>query len=37
VLVATIVATGLVNVRALSGAFWPEPAFSGFGLVFVPS
>jgi putative copper resistance protein D len=33
VLVATIVATGLVNVRALSGAFWPEPAFSGFGLV----
>jgi putative copper resistance protein D len=33
VLVAVIVATGLVNVRALSGAFWPEPAFAGFGLV----
>lgn len=33
VLVATIVATGLINVRALSGAIWPEPAFSGFGLV----
>ncbi len=33
VLVATIVVTGLINVRALSGAFWPEPAFSGFGLV----
>lgn len=32
-LVAAIVATGLVNVRALSGAFWPEPAFAGFGLV----
>lgn len=32
-LVATIVATGLVNVRALSGAIWPEPAFAGFGLV----
>lgn len=33
VLVATIVATGMVNVRALSGALWPDPAFSGFGLV----
>jgi putative copper resistance protein D len=33
VLVAAILATGLINVRALSGAFWPEPAFSGFGLV----
>lgn len=33
VLVATIVATGLVNVRALSGAIWPEPASAGFGLV----
>ena len=32
-LVATIVATGLINVRALSGAFWPESALSGFGLV----
>ncbi|UZJ58169.1 copper homeostasis membrane protein CopD [Pseudomonas sp. KU26590] len=32
-LVAVIIATGLVNVRALSGGFWPEPAFAGFGLV----
>jgi len=32
-LVATIVVTGLINVRALSGAFWPEPALAGFGLV----
>lgn len=33
VLVALIVVTGLINVRALSGALWPDPAFSGFGLV----
>jgi putative copper resistance protein D len=33
VLVASIVLTGLINVRALSGGFWPEPAFSGFGRV----
>ncbi|SEI61685.1 copper homeostasis membrane protein CopD [Pseudomonas sp. NFR16] len=33
VLVALIIVTGLINVRALSGALWPEPAFSGFGLV----
>ncbi|QKF52853.1 copper homeostasis membrane protein CopD [Pseudomonas graminis] len=32
-LVAVIIATGLINVRALSGGFWPEPAFAGFGLV----
>ncbi|MGI3745128.1 MAG: copper homeostasis membrane protein CopD [Janthinobacterium lividum] len=32
-LVAVIIATGLINVRALSGGFWPEPAFVGFGLV----
>jgi putative copper resistance protein D len=32
-LVAVIIATGLVNVRALSGGFWPEPSFNGFGLV----
>jgi len=32
-LVALIVVTGMVNVRALSGAVWPAPAFSGFGLV----
>lgn len=32
-LVALIIVTGWVNVRALSGALWPEPAFSGFGAV----
>lgn len=32
-LVAMIIATGLINVRVMSGAVWPEPAFSGFGLV----
>ncbi|WP_282372336.1 copper homeostasis membrane protein CopD [Pseudomonas sp. PS02290] len=32
-LVAVIIATGLINVRALSGGFWPAPAFAGFGLV----
>jgi putative copper resistance protein D len=32
-LVALIVVTGMVNVRALSGALWPEPALSGFGWV----
>ena len=30
-LVALIIVTGMFNVRALSGAFWPEPAFGGFG------
>jgi putative copper resistance protein D len=32
-LVALIVITGMINVRALSGGLWPEPALSGFGLV----
>lgn len=32
-LVAVIIATGLINVRALSGGFWPAPALAGFGLV----
>lgn len=32
-LVAAIIMTGLINVRVLSGAPWPEPAFSGFGLI----
>ena len=32
-LVALIIATGLINVRVLSGAPWPIPAFSGFGLI----
>jgi putative copper resistance protein D len=32
-LVALIAVTGMINVRALSGAFWPEPALSGFGQV----
>ncbi|HEX8593035.1 MAG TPA: copper homeostasis membrane protein CopD [Pseudomonas sp.] len=33
VLVALIITTGLVNVRVLSGAPWPVPAFTGFGLI----
>ena len=32
-LVAAIITTGLINVRVMSGAVWPEPAFSGFGLI----
>lgn len=32
-LVALIIVTGMINVRALSGAIWPDPALSGFGLV----
>lgn len=32
-LVAAIIITGLINVRVISGAVWPEPAFSGFGLI----
>jgi len=32
-LVALIIVTGMINVRALSGAFWPAPALSGFGAV----
>lgn len=30
-LVALIIVTGMINVRALSGALWPAPALSGFG------
>lgn len=33
VLVALIIATGLINVRAMSGSLWPQPALSGFGLI----
>lgn len=32
-MVALIIATGLVNVRAMTGALWPVPAFTGFGLI----
>ncbi|MCD5973624.1 copper homeostasis membrane protein CopD [Pseudomonas quasicaspiana] len=32
-MVALIIVTGLINVRVMSGAPWPAPAFSGFGLV----
>lgn len=32
-LVALIVVTGMINVRALSGALWPDPPLSGFGAV----
>lgn len=32
-LVAVIILTGLINVRALSGALWPTPVFTGFGLI----
>lgn len=32
-MVALIMVTGLINVRVMSGAPWPAPAFSGFGLV----
>ncbi|MEB0040773.1 MULTISPECIES: copper homeostasis membrane protein CopD [unclassified Pseudomonas] len=31
--VALIITTGLINVRVMSGALWPEPALSGFGLI----
>lgn len=33
VMVAVIIATGLINVRVMSGTPWPTPAFSGFGLI----
>jgi putative copper resistance protein D len=33
VMVALIVITGLINVRAMSSTWWPVPAFSGFGLI----
>ncbi|WP_166362530.1 copper homeostasis membrane protein CopD [Pseudomonas akapageensis] len=32
-LVAGIIVTGLINVRALSGSFWPTPLFSGFAFI----
>lgn len=31
--VAGLLASGLINIRMLTGAFWPVPAFSGFGLL----
>lgn len=32
-LVAGLVVTGLINVRVLTGAFWPTPLLSGFALI----
>ncbi|WP_419710892.1 copper homeostasis membrane protein CopD [Pseudomonas sp. NFX224] len=32
-LVAGLLITGLINVRALTGAFWPTPMLSGFALI----
>jgi putative copper resistance protein D len=32
-LVAGLVMTGLINVRVLTGAFWPTPLLSGFALI----
>ena len=32
-LVAGLLITGLINVRVLTGAFWPTPLFSGFALI----
>lgn len=32
-LVAGLVLTGLINVRVLTGAFWPTPLLSGFALI----
>ncbi|MFL1527448.1 copper homeostasis membrane protein CopD [Pseudomonas sp. O230] len=32
-LVAGLVITGLINVRVLTGQFWPTPLFSGFALI----
>lgn len=32
-MVALIIGSGLINVRVMSGAPWPAPAFSGFGLI----
>lgn len=32
-LVAALVITGLINVRALTGQFWPTPMLSGFALI----
>lgn len=33
VLVAGLLITGLINVRVLTGAFWPTPLFTGFALI----
>ncbi len=33
VLVAGLVMTGLINVRVLTGQFWPTPLLSGFALI----
>jgi putative copper resistance protein D len=32
-LVAGLLTTGLINVRVLTGVFWPTPLFSGFALI----
>jgi putative copper resistance protein D len=32
-LVAGLLATGLINVRVLTGQFWPTPLFNGFALI----
>jgi len=32
-LVAGLLITGLINVRVLTGAFWPTPLFNGFALI----
>lgn len=32
-LVAGLLITGLINVRVLTGTFWPTPLFSGFALI----
>lgn len=32
-LVAGLLVTGLINVRVLTGQFWPTPLFSGFALI----
>ena len=32
-LVAGLIITGLINVRILTGAFWPTPLLSGFALI----
>jgi putative copper resistance protein D len=32
-LVAGLLITGLINVRVLTGVFWPTPLFTGFALI----
>jgi putative copper resistance protein D len=32
-LVAGLLVTGLINIRVLTGQFWPTPLFSGFALI----